>query len=275
MALISSAYATGVGVPKNPSEALRWAQRAADTGLPFGIHALALDYFYGTGVAIDRGRYLELLKKAADAGSILAAGEYAQQLFKGEFTPKNLAAAKPYAKIGAEGGHAESKMLYGILLFDRSLPGTNRIAAAKWIRASASDGFPFAQKAARALEFQDEIAQTATSLFVSNFGNGLVGAHTVAAGAEDPCVTRIVVEGNGATGSFLVNWQETSVASAGDSFLNLTGAILNGFDRVGGDVRNSLGLSLHKNQLDDPKERERMFSLGLSARDLSSLCQSL
>lgn len=275
MALISSAYATGVGVPKNPSEALRWAQRAADTGLPFGIHVLALDYFYGTGVSVDHRRYLELLRKAADAGSILAASEYAQALFTGEFTAKNFAAAKPYARIGAEGGNAKSKMLYGTLLFDRSLPGADPVAGAKWIRASASDGFAFARQAARALDLQDDISATAAKLFVSNFGNALVGAHTLSARAEDPCVTRIVVDHRGAMGVFLVNWQETSVASADDSFLNLTGTILNGTDRVGGDIRNSLGLSLHRDQLGDPDERERMFELGAAARALSTLCRSM
>lgn len=275
MALISSAYATGAGVSKNPSEALRWAQRAADTGLPFGIHVLALDYFYGTGVAVDHRRYLELLRKAADAGSILAAAEYAQALFTGEHTAKNFAAAKPYAKIGAEGGNAKSKMLYGTLLFDRSLPGADPVSAAKWVRASASDGFPFARQAARALDLQDDISQSAARLFVSSFGNSLVGAHTLSARPEDPCVTRLVVDHNGATGVFLINWQETSVATAGDSFLNLTGAIQNGTDRVGGDVRNSLGLSLHRDQLDDPQERDRMFGLGASARALSTVCRSL
>ncbi len=234
MALISSAYATGAGVPKDPSQAFRWAQRAADTGLPFGLHALALDYFYGTGVPVDHGRYLDILRKAADAGSILAASEYSQALFVGAITPKNVAAAKPYAKIGAEGGDAKSKMLYGTLLFDRS-----------------------------------------AKLFVSNFGNALVGAHTLSARPEDPCVTRIVVDHNGTTGVFLVNWQETSVATAGDSFLNLTGAILNGTDPVGGDVRTSLGLSLHRDQLDVPEERERVAMLGDAARALSATCQSL
>lgn len=275
MALISSAYATGAGVPKDPSQAFRWAQRAADTGLPFGLHALALDYFYGTGVPVDHGRYLDFLRKAADAGSILAASEYSQALFVGAITPKNFAAAKPYAKIGAEGGDAKSKMLYGTLLFDRSIPGSDPVAAADWVRASANDGFAFAQQAARALGLQEEFSETSAKLFVSNFGNALVGAHTMSARPEDPCVTRIVVDHNGTTGVFLVNWQETSVATAADSFLNLTGAILNGTDPVGGDVRTSFGLSLHRDQLEAPEERDRMAMLGDTARALSAICQTL
>lgn len=275
MALISSAYATGAGVPKNPAEAIRWAQRAADTGLPFGLHVLALDYFYGTGVAASHSRYLDLLRKAADAGSILAASEFAQAHFVGEITPKNFAVAKPYAKIGAEGGDAKSKMLYGTLLFDRSLSNPDPVAAAKWVRAAAGDGFPFAQQAARALQVQDEISELAKKLFVSNFGNVLVGAYTLSARIEDPCVTRLVVEHNGVAGVFLINWQETSVATAGDSFLNLAGAILNGTDRVGGDVRTSLGLSLHRDQLEAPEERDRMLMLGDAARTLSTVCQTL
>jgi len=275
MALISSAYATGTGVPETPSEALRWAKRAAATGLPYGIHVLALDYLYGTGVPVDHARYLGLLRQAADAGSILAASGYATENFVGKLTPRNWAVAKQYAKIGAEGGIQESKMIYGTLLFDRSIPGTDPVAAAKWIRAAASDGYALAQPAARALQIQDEFSESAAKLFVSSFGNSLVGAHTLSARAEDPCVTRLVVDKNGTTGVFLINWQETSVASASDSFLNLTGAILNGTDRINGDVRNSFGLSLHRDQLDRPEERDRMFGLGVAARALSSVCRSL
>jgi hypothetical protein len=274
MALISGAYATGSGLPKSNDEAFRWAQRAAATGLPLGLHVLGLDYFYGTGVAVDMGRYLSLIRRAADAGSIAAAGEYAKALFKGELIAKDFAGARRYARIGAEGGIAESKMLYGTLLYDRSLPGRNPVEAGKWVRAAASDGYEFAKKAAAALEAQEGFAESAEKLFVSSFGNSLVGAHTVVAGPDDPCVTQIVVDLNGASGSFLVNWQETVVASAGNSFLNLSGAILNGTDRSG-DVRTSLGLSLHRDQTDVPDEQDRMFALATWAKQLSAICHAL
>lgn len=275
MALISGAYATGSGVPQNDSEAFRWAQRSAATGLPLGIHVLGLDYFYGTGVAPDRAQYLRLIRQAADAGSIVAAGEYAKALFRGEITAKDLAGALRYAKIGAEGGIAESKMLYGTLLYDRSLPGRDPTEGGKWIRAAAADGYDFARKAASALDAQDGFSASAKQLFVSNFGNSLVGAHTVIAAPDDPCVTQIVVDLNGTTGFFLINWQETVVASAGNSFLNLSGAILNGTQRAGGDVRNSLGLSLHRDQSDVPEEQDRMFDLASAAKRVSDICHAI
>ena len=275
MALISGAYATGSGVPLNDGEAFRWAQRAAATGLPLGLHVLGLDYFYGTGVAVDKRRYLNLIGQAADAGSILAAGEYAKALFQGEIVAKDLQAALRYAKIGAEGGLAESKMLYGTLLYDRSLPRRDPVEAGKWVRAAASDGYAFAKSAAAALDAQEGFSASAEKLFVSSFGNSLVGAHTVVAAPDDPCVTQIVVDLNGKTGSFLVNWQETVVASAGNSFLNLSGAILNGTNRVGGNVRSTLGLSLHRDQVSVAEEQDRMFELASWARRLSATCHAL
>lgn len=274
MALISGAYATGTGVPQDDGEAFRWAQRAAATGLPLGLHVLGLDYFYGTGVAADKRQYLNLIRQAADAGSILAAGEYARAVFRGEIVAKDLPAALRYSRIGAEGGIAESKMLYGTLLYDRSLPGRDPIAAGKWVRAAASDGYTFAKTASAALDAQDGFAASATNLFVSSFGNSLVGAHTVVAGADDPCATQIVVDLNGTGGSFLINWQETTVASSGNSFLNLSGAILNGTDRSG-DVRKTLGLSLHRNQIGMAEEQDRMFELAAWARRLSKICHAL
>jgi hypothetical protein len=275
MALISGAYATGSGVPQNDSEAFRWAERSAATGLPFGIHVLSLDYFYGTGVPANPAQYLRLLRQAADAGSILAAGEYAKALFRGELVAKDFAGALRYARIGAEGGISESKMLYGTLLYDRSLPGRDPTEAGKWVRAAASEGYDFARKAAAALDAQDGFSASAKNLFVSSFGNSLVGAHTVVAAPDDPCVTQIVVDLNGTTGSFLINWQETMVASAGNSFLNLSGAILNGTERAGGDIRRSLGLSLHRDQSDVPEEQDRMFELASWARRVSDICHAL
>lgn len=275
MALISGAYATGAGVPRDPGEAFRWAQRAAATGHPFGIHALALDYYYGTGVAIDYGPYLALLRKAADAGSILAAAEFARMNFKSDVTAKNLPLAFQYARMAALGGNVESQMLYGTLLFDRSLPGRDPREGAKWIRAAAAGGLPFAQKAARALDAQDDFARLAEKLFVNNYGDGLVGGHTLTAGPDDPCVTQLVFERDGGTYSFLINWQETVVAVADETSLRLSGPILNGVVRAGGEIRDSLGLMLHRDQMEDPEERDRMFDLGLAARALSTVCHSI
>lgn len=275
MALISGAYATGAGVPRSDGEAFRWAERSAAAGFPFGIYVLGLDYFYGTGVAADMNQYVRLLRQAADAGSIIAASEYAKALFRGEIAAKDFATARRYARIGAEGGIAESKMLYGTLLYDRSLPGRDPREAGKWVRAAATGGYDFARKASAALDAQDGFSSAAKQLFVSNFGNSLVGAHTVLAAPDDPCVTQIVVDLNGTTGSFLINWQETVVASAGNSFLNLSGAILNGTERNGGDVRRSLGLSLHRDQQGIAEEQDRMFELASWARRVSDICHAL
>ncbi len=93
--------------------------------------------------------------------------------------------------------------------------------------------------------------------------------------ARGPCVTRIVVDHNGTTGVFLVNWQETSVATAGDSFLNLTGAISTEPIPSAAMSAPACGLSLHREQLDVPEERERVAMLGDTARALSATCQSL
>jgi hypothetical protein len=275
MALISGAYATGSGVPENPAEAFRWAQQSASAGLPFGIFMLGLDYFYGTGVPVDKRRYVDLLRQSADAGSILGAGEYAKVLFRGELVAKDLPGALRYARIGAQGGIIESKMLYGTLLYDRSLPGRDTVEAAKWVRAAAGGGYEFAKNAAAALDAQDGFSASARNLFVSSFGNSLVGAHTVVASPDDPCVTQLVVDLNGTGGSFLINWQETVVASAGNSFLNLSGAILNGTDRAGGDIRKTLGLSLHRDQANVAEEQDRMSVLASWAGRLSNICHAI
>ena len=59
-------YQNGVGVPKNDTLAFYYFNRSAALGNAWGINSLATCYVYGTGVAPNRSRGIELWH---DAGS--------------------------------------------------------------------------------------------------------------------------------------------------------------------------------------------------------------
>ncbi|UIP07760.1 hypothetical protein LY632_05005 [Erythrobacter sp. SDW2] len=76
-ALLSGAYATGVGVQKNPQEGLRWAKVAADAGLPFGLFVYGQYFRNGIGVTADYRQAAQLYAIAYQKGVRATAVEYA------------------------------------------------------------------------------------------------------------------------------------------------------------------------------------------------------
>jgi uncharacterized protein len=65
---VGVAYATGKGVQKNESEAVRWYQMSADQGFAEAQCDLGVRYLHGQGVKKDERIGLTLIRKAAAQG---------------------------------------------------------------------------------------------------------------------------------------------------------------------------------------------------------------
>ncbi len=52
-------YRTGIGMPKDPNEAIKWFQRAADSGFHWGNECLGWMYFEGDGIPVDYKKAFE------------------------------------------------------------------------------------------------------------------------------------------------------------------------------------------------------------------------
>jgi TPR repeat protein len=65
-------YQYGIGVRRNPEEAVMWYTRAAEAGNVESMLNLAYCYANGTGVREDMKAYVSWLKSAAARGSVKA-----------------------------------------------------------------------------------------------------------------------------------------------------------------------------------------------------------
>lgn len=78
--LAAEIYANGLGVRRNPQEALKWYQKAAENGVPDAQMQYALMLLDGELVNPDRDKAFILMRSAAEAGKPLAQFNLAQML---------------------------------------------------------------------------------------------------------------------------------------------------------------------------------------------------
>src|SRR5262249_12967386 len=66
---LGESYRTGVGVPQDDSEAVRWYRKSAEQGFPQAQYDLGYMYYYGYGVQRDRVQAEDLFQQAAAHGN--------------------------------------------------------------------------------------------------------------------------------------------------------------------------------------------------------------
>ena len=97
------------GVRKDPAEARRWTERAAQTGDAKAMHNLALYWFEGAGGPKDPAQAAEWFKKAAQLGVQDSQYNLARLYEQGFGVAKNPAEAYKWYLVAGTAGDAESK----------------------------------------------------------------------------------------------------------------------------------------------------------------------
>jgi S1-C subfamily serine protease len=115
------AYERGFGVTRNDVEAVRWYQLAAAQGDPIGEYFLAFSLIEGQGgIAKERTRAIELLKHAADLGYPPAQIELAFQLETAPGAMRQAVRAYMWYRVAA-------RLTNNPKLRDRATQGQNRL----------------------------------------------------------------------------------------------------------------------------------------------------
>ncbi|HVY33614.1 MAG TPA: peptidoglycan-binding protein [Caulobacteraceae bacterium] len=97
------------GVKKDPAEARRWTQRAAEGGDPKAMHNLGLYYFHGDGGPKNVAQAATWFRRAADLGLVDSQYNLAQLYEEGLGVSQNPAEAYKWFLIAAKSGDGESK----------------------------------------------------------------------------------------------------------------------------------------------------------------------
>lgn len=173
---LSLMYASGVGVDKNPQEAVRWLKKAADNMQIEALRELGkryvegrdiekdevlgafmtsmaaergnatamndLGYFYSKGIAYnqDKKEALRFYQMAADRGDVIAMSNIAKIYYHGEGIEQNLAKSAEYFEKAAKLGDAQSQYNLGVLYEKGWGVEKNIKQAIKWWKKAADQG---------------------------------------------------------------------------------------------------------------------------------------
>ena len=118
---------------------------AAHSGGQEGQLLTGLFLYNGVGVAMDKVKSIQYIKRCADQGSSLGRLFYALSLFPGEGVPNDLPEAARYFKLAADSGNREAQLFYGMCLFHSFGVSLDVSEAARYFRMAADQKSPMAQ----------------------------------------------------------------------------------------------------------------------------------
>lgn len=179
MMLLGELFKDGLAVPRNPAEAARWHQRAADRGDRQGMFALGIAHLSGAGVPQDRKmaqawfekaaaqkhpgalynlgviaidadiqdfpRAATLFRQAAELGDIDAAYGLAVLFREGTGVPRDRAESVKWLRRAAEERHVAAMVEFAIALFNGDGVPRSETAAARYFAKAAQANSPVAQ----------------------------------------------------------------------------------------------------------------------------------
>jgi TPR repeat protein len=149
----------GLGVARNPAEALKWLRKAVDQGDAHAQALLGFMYVEGTGVGRDVAEGLRWLRLAADQGDPLAQNMLGSMYRHGQGVAKDEAEALKWIGRAADGfrkaadqGDASAQNMLASMYANGQGVAKDEAEALKWYRKAADQGYAGARFRLIALE---------------------------------------------------------------------------------------------------------------------------
>ena len=119
---LSSRYATGNGVARDPARAFKWLRKAADQGVPRAQCLVGLAYASGDGVKPDKTEAARWIRRAADAGLAEAQFDLGMCYANGDGVPKSAVRLliKPCPRPNANWATVTSKATVCLRIFPKA-----------------------------------------------------------------------------------------------------------------------------------------------------------
>ena len=133
-------YATGNGMAKDDTEAVKWFRKAAEQNLAEAQYFLGLSYRSGQGVAKDDVEAVKWYRKAADQGNPDAQFNLGVTYIEGNGVPQDHTEAVRWFRKAAEQGEPAAQYNLGAAYFNGNGVPRNYIEAYKWDSLAASQG---------------------------------------------------------------------------------------------------------------------------------------
>jgi S1-C subfamily serine protease len=134
------------GIEKNPTEALKWYQKAAEQSNNLAQFQLGVMFDIGDGVAKDYTEAAKWYRKAAEQGNDSAQCDLAEMLESGRGVETNQTEAVDWYQRSAEQGNHIAQFDLGCVYAAGKIAPKNPVLAVKLFQQSAAQGFMPAQK---------------------------------------------------------------------------------------------------------------------------------
>lgn len=140
-------YATGQGVSKNDSEAVRHFREAADQGHAAAQNYLGFMYANGRGVAKDDREAVKWYRKASDQGNAPAQSNLGFMYENGRGVAKDNHEAMTWYRKAADQGNAYAQYNLGMMYENGRGVAKDNYEAMRWYRKAVDQGYAQAQGA--------------------------------------------------------------------------------------------------------------------------------
>jgi len=134
--------ATGIGVPKDDAEAVRWYRLAAEQGYDLAQAALGGEYTHGDGVPKDDGESVRWYRLAAEQGYDLAQYQLGLKYANGEGVPEDQVLALMWWNLSTAQGHETAQTNKEII--EQRMTGEQIVEAQRrsreWLKTHPPDG---------------------------------------------------------------------------------------------------------------------------------------
>ncbi len=142
---VGVSYDTGMGVTKDPTEALKWFHKAAEQGNAPAQYILGEKYDFGQNISKDPIEAVKWYRKAAEQGHVPAQFNLGVKFATGEGTAKDAAQAVKWYRMAAEQGSVTAQFNLGWSYEKGEGVAADLAEAAKWYRKAAEQGDDSAQ----------------------------------------------------------------------------------------------------------------------------------
>ncbi len=143
---------SGVWVPQNDTEAVKYYQAAAEQGLAPAQRQLGLLYAQGRGVATDLQLFREWITKAATHDDAIAVFMLGLCYERGVCSPVDLQQAAECYRKAAELGYTDAQFAYAGMLYHGRGVEQNPVEAVEWMKKAAAQGNTSAQQFLKEME---------------------------------------------------------------------------------------------------------------------------
>ena len=109
-ATLGMIYFTGIGVPRDPKEAISWCSKAARKRLPLGMFYLGMAYSSGDGIPRNNDFSNRWIRAAADKGLVMAQLTLGMKLSLGDGIERNLDHGVQWLRQAANSGSSEAAL---------------------------------------------------------------------------------------------------------------------------------------------------------------------